>query len=164
MQNICHISLITLRLTVVCLSIWFAIGVACSSSNFEPTEEGLIQRSEIANDALNNQHWAAIYQLYPPNVHEICSLSDFEDGWNANYEEQYAALQELFGVASGLTLVVETNSVAITGTDAYVPLELDAFTSDGQHVIENLVNDSAQAWIFKDGEWFIGEDIPDEFC
>ena len=49
-------------------------------------------------------------------------------------------------------------------TDAYVMLELDAFASDGQPVIENLVNDSPQTWKFIDGEWFIGEDIPDEFC
>ena len=116
------------------------------------------------NDALNTQDSAGIYQLYPPEVHDICSLSDFESGWNANYEEQFGALLEFLGAGTQLTLVVETNSVAIAGTDAYVMLELDAFASDGQPVIENLVNDSPQTWKFIDGDWFIGEDIPDEFC
>ncbi len=118
----------------------------------------------MANYALNTQHWAGIYQLYPPDVHRICSLANFQDGWIANYEAQYGALQEILGAGTELTLVVETNSVAITGTDAFVTLELDAFASDGQPVIENLVNNSAQAWKFTDGEWFIGEDVPDEFC
>ncbi|GIT43878.1 MAG: hypothetical protein Ct9H300mP11_18140 [Chloroflexota bacterium] len=34
-------------------------------------------------------------------------------------------------------------------------LELDAFASDGQPVIENLVNDSPQTWKFIDGDWFM---------
>ena len=152
------------RLIIVCLFSISVVAIGCSSSNPEPTEEGLIQRTKMANDALNTQDWAGIYQLYPPEVHDICSLSDFESGWNANYEEQFGALLEFLGAGTQLTLVVETNSVAIAGTDAYVMLELDAFASDGQPVIENLVNDSPQTWKFIDGDWFIGEDIPDEFC
>ena len=152
------------RSIAVCLFIISVFAIACSSSAPEPTEERLIQRSEMANDALNTQNWAGIYKLYPPEVHDICTLSSFENGWNANYEEQFGALLEFLGAGTELTLVVETNSVAITGTDAYVTLELDAFALDGQPVIENLVNDSAQAWEFIDGEWFISEDIPSEFC
>ena len=140
------------------------VSIACSSSNPEPTEEGLIQRSAMANDALNTQNWAGIYQLYPIEVQSICSLADFERGWNANYETQYGALLEFLGAGTDLTLVVETNSVAIMGTDAYVTLELDGYAPDGQPVIENLVNDNSQAWKFIDGKWFIGEDIPADFC
>ena len=138
--------------------------IACSPSISEPTEEGLIQRSEMANDALNAQNWADIYQLYPPEVRDICLLSDFESGWNANYERELEVLKEALGAGMELTLVVETNGVAIAGTDGYVTLELDAVASDGQRVIENLVNDNAQLWKFIDGEWFIGEGVPDEFC
>ena len=152
------------RLMMVCLLSIIVFALSCSSSGPEPTEEGLIQRSEIANDALNSQNWAGIYQLYPPEVREICSLAGFESGWNTNYEEQSRALLEFLGSGTELTLVIETNSVAITGTEGYVTLELDAFASDGQLVIENLVNDSAQAWNFVDGQWFIGEDIPAGFC
>ena len=118
----------------------------------------------MANDALNTQNWSGIFQLYPPGVRDICSLSAFENGWNANYEEQFGALLEILGTDMELKLVVETNSVAITGIEAYVTLELDAFTSDAQPVIENLVNDSAQLWKFVDGDWYIGEDIPEDFC
>ena len=153
-----------LRLMVVFLFAACVGVIACSSSSSEPTEEGLIQRSEMANDALNAQNWADIYQLYPPEVRDICLLSDFESGWNANYERELEALKEALGAGMELTLVVETNGVAIAGTDGYVTLELDAVASDGQRVIENLVNDNAQLWKFIDGEWFIGEGVPDEFC
>ena len=152
------------RFTMVCLLAISVVAVACSSNNPEPNEERLIHRSQLANDALNTQDWAGIYQLYPPEVHDTCSLADFENGWNSNYDEQLEALLEFLGAGVELTLVVETNSVAITGTDAYVTLELDAFDSDQRPVIENLVNDSAQAWKFVNGDWFIGEDIPYEFC
>jgi hypothetical protein len=118
----------------------------------------------MANDALNTQNWAGIYQLYPPEVRDICSLADFENGWDVNYEREFGALKEVLGADMNLTLVVETNGVAIAGTDGYVTLELNAFASDGQGVIENLVNDDAQLWRFIDGEWFIGEDVPDGFC
>ena len=147
-----------------CLLASCVVAIACESTNVEPTEERLIQRSEMANDALNTQNWAVIYQLYPPKVQEACSLADFESSWNDNYVEQFGALLEFLGAGTELTLVVETNSVVVTGREAYVTLELDAFASDGQPVIENLANDSAQAWEFIDGEWFIGEDIPQEFC
>ena len=152
------------RLMAVCLFAISVFAIACSSSSSEPTEQGLIQRSEMANDAVNTQNWAGIYQLYPPEVHDICSLADFENGWNANYEREFGALKEVLGAGMGLTIVVETNGVAIAGTDGYVTLELDVFASDGQGVIENLVNDNAQLWKFIDGEWFIGEDVPDGFC
>ena len=142
----------------------FVLAIACSSNVPEPTEAGLIQRSQMANDALNTQNWSGIYQLYPPEVRDICSLDAFESRWNSNYEEQFGALLEILGTDTELKLVVETNSVAITGIEAYVTLELDAFTSDAQPVIENLVNDNAHAWTFIDGDWFIDEDIPYEFC
>ena len=152
------------RLMSVCLFAILVVATSCSSRNLGPTEEGLIQRSEMANDALNAQDWAGIYQLYPPEVQDNCSLADFKNGWAANYEEQFGALLEFLGAGTGLTLVVETNSVAITGTNALVTLELDAFTPSGEAVIENLVNNSAQAWKFTDGAWFISEDIPQDFC
>lgn len=140
------------------------ISIGCSSTSIEPTEERLIERSEMANDALNTQDWASIYHLYPPEVQDICSLANFEISWNDNYEEHMRALVEFLGTDTELTLVVETNSITITETNAYVTLELDAFNSDGRRVIENLVNDGAQAWEFINGEWFIGEDIPEAFC
>lgn len=140
------------------------MSVACSFNSPEPTEERLIQRSEMANYALNTQNWAGIYQLYPPAVRDICSLEDFETGWVANYEEQFGVLLEFLGASPGLIIVVETNSVSVIGEDAYLTLELDAFAADGSPVIENLVNENAQAWKFIDGEWFIGEDIPEQFC
>ncbi len=98
-------------LIAVCLFASSFAATACSSTNPEPTEEGLIQRSDMANYALNTQNWAGIYQLYPPDVHRICSLANFQNGWIANYEAQYGALQEILGAGTELTLVVETNSV-----------------------------------------------------
>ena len=118
----------------------------------------------MANDAVNTQNWAGIYQLYPPEVHDICSLAEFENEWGANYEREFGALKEALGGGMDLTIVVETNGVAIAGTDGYVQLGLNAFASDGQGVIENLLNDNAQLWKFIDGDWFIGEDVPDGFC
>ena len=164
MRLLTTISLAMFRLMAVCLFAISVFAIACSSSSSEPTEQGLIQRSEMANDALNTQNWAGIYQLYPPEVHDICSLADFENEWDANYEREFGALKEVLGAGMDLTIVVETNGVAIAGTDGYVTLELDVFASDGQGVIENLVNDNAQLWKFIDGEWFIGEDVPDGFC
>ena len=127
----------------------FVLAIACSSNGPEPTEAGLIQRSQMAIDALNTQHWSGIYQLYPPEVRDICSLDAFESGWNSNYEEQFGALLEILGTDTELKLVVETYSVAIT---------------DAQPEIENLVNENAQLWKFVDGDWYIGEDIPEDFC
>tara|TARA_B100000745_G_scaffold263968_1_gene188513 strand:+ start:166 stop:582 length:417 start_codon:yes stop_codon:yes gene_type:complete len=118
----------------------------------------------MANNAVNTQNWAGIYQFYPPEVHDICSLAEFENKWGANYEREFGALKEALGAGMDLTIVVETNGVAIAGTDGYVTLELNAFASDGQDVIENLLTDNAQLWRFIDGEWFIGEDVPDWFC
>lgn len=168
MQYLSSISVIKFprmfHLTTVFLFAISLVAISCSSSSPEPTEKRLIERSQMANDALNSQNWAAIYQLYQPKIQDICSVSDFESGWNSNYEEQLGALLAFLGSGTELTLVVETNSVAITGTDAYVTLELDVFASDGQSVIENRVNDNAQAWQFINGDWFIAEEIPDEFC
>ena len=164
MRYFSSISLIIFRLKVTFVFAIFVLAIACSSNGPEPTEAGLIQRSQMANDALNTQNWSGIYQLYPPEVRDICSLDAFESGWNSNYEEQFGALLEMLGPDTELKLVVETNSVAITGIEAYVTLELDAFTSDAQPVIENLVNESAQLWKFVDGDWYIGEDIPEDFC
>ena len=50
------------RLIIVCLFPICVVAIGCSSSNPEPTEEGLIQRTKMANDALNTQDWAGIYQ------------------------------------------------------------------------------------------------------
>ena len=164
MLYLSSVSIAMFRLMAVCLFAISVFAIACSSSSSEPTQQRLIQRSEMANDALNTQNWAGIYQLYPPEVHDICSLADFENEWDANYEREFGALKEVLGAGMDLTIVVETNGVAIAGTDGYVTLELDVFDSDGQGVIENLVNDNAQLWKFIDGEWFIGEDVPDGFC
>ena len=153
-----------LHVKSVCLFAISVFAIACSSTSSEPTEQGLIQRSEMANNAVNTQNWAGIYQFYPPEVHDICSLAEFENEWGANYEREFGALKEALGAGMDLTIVVETNGVAIAGTDGYVTLELNAFASDGQGVIENLLTDNAQLWRFIDGEWFIGEDVPDWFC
>ena len=87
------ISLAIFRLMAVCLFAISLFAIACSSSSSEPTQQGLIQRSEMANDALKTQNWVDIYQLYPPEVHDICSLADFENGWDANYERDFGALK-----------------------------------------------------------------------
>ena len=164
MRLLTTISLAMSRLMAVCLFAISVFAIACSSTSSEPTEQGLIQRSEMANNAVNAQNWAGIYQFYPPEVHDICSLAEFENEWGANYEREFGALKEALGAGMDLTIVVETNGVAIAGTDGYVTLELNAFASDGQGVIENLLTDNAQLWRFIDGEWFIGEDVPDWFC
>mgnify|MGYP003308727555 CR=1 FL=1 len=164
MRYLSPIPLAVSNLLTVCLFAISIFAIACSSSISEPTEEGLIQRSGMANDAISTQSWAGLYQLYPAEVHDICSLVDFENGWSANYERELGALKEALGAGLELTLLVETNGVAIAGTDGYVTLELNAFDSAGQPVIENLANDNAQLWKFIDGEWFIGEDLPDGFC
>ena len=157
-------SLAIFRLIAVCLFAFGIFAVACSSNSSEPTKEGLIQRSGVANDAITAQNWAGLYKLYPAEVHDICSLVNFENGWSANYEREFGALKEALGAGMELTLVLETTGVAIAGTEGYVTLELDAFASDGRHVIADLVNDNAQLWKFINGEWFIGEDLPDGFC
>ena len=164
MRYVSSLPIFIVRLIEVCLLAIFVVAIACSPSSPEPTKEELILRSEMANEALNAQNWAGIYQLYPTEVRDMCLFADFEAGWNSNYEKQFRALQEVLGGGSEFTLVVETNSVALTGTEGYVTLELDAFSSNGQPVIENLVNDSAQVWKFIDGEWFINEPIPEQFC
>ena len=164
MRYLSPIPLAVSHLLTVCLFAISIFAIACSSSISGPTEEGLIQRSGMANDAISTQSWAGLYQLYPAEVHDICSLVNFENGWSANYEREFGALKEALGAGMELTLVLETTGVAIAGTEGYVTLELDAFASDGRHVIADLVNDNAQLWKFINGEWFIGEDLPDGFC
>ena len=73
-------------------------------------------------------------------------------------------LSELVGLDDGGRLHLKLVDVLVEGTNGFVEQEL-SYQGDGLYSMSSSDDsDKTLKWKFIDGEWFMGEDDPDEDC
>ena len=155
------------RLAMVLMVFLFSIGIigiACSSSTSEPTEEGLEQRDQAWSDAFNEGNYSDMYRYFPPEFKEACAPGEFVDYSRATFAEIEDYMKLTFGLDDGGRLHLKLVDVLVEGTNGFVEQEL-SYQGDVLYSMSSSDDsDNTLKWKFIDGEWFMGEDDPDEDC
>ena len=151
------------RLVMVLMVFLFSIGIigiACSSSTSEPTEEGLEQRAQAFFDAWSEEKWLDQYRFFPAAFKEACAPAEYVDFSRDTMDEMRIVL----GLDDDGTFDFRVVAVRVEGIEGRVAAEI-LYKGDVLVAASGFENpEDMLAWKFIDGEWFMSMDDPDEDC